>query len=197
MISTPVISSAFPREAAADVLAHQLRVFRRHEIGELAPDELHAIDADEVRELPVGVHDHFAVHQNRFVNALAELGERRRRGRAVALRPAGGAGEQVVDGADQGGDFRPAALEVHPPRQLPVARAALQLLRQPRERTQRPALQPIQHQGQSGDEREQQAQKPENRHLVLLQAFRLDAPRGSVRHSNWTCSARGLWSRQA
>ena len=34
-----------------------------------------AIDADETRELAVGVQDHVAMHQHRFVNALAQLGE--------------------------------------------------------------------------------------------------------------------------
>src|SRR2546429_4191097 len=52
------LGGRFPGEAAADVLAHQLGVFRRHQIREAPPDELHAIDADQARELPVGVQDH-------------------------------------------------------------------------------------------------------------------------------------------
>ena len=118
MISTPVISSAFPlsystrveaisrrltcackpdhvdlvalggrlaRQAAADVLADQLGVLRRHQVRQAPPDELDAIDADEAGELAVGVQDHFAVHQHRLVDAIAEVGKQLRGLERLAL----------------------------------------------------------------------------------------------------------------
>ena len=63
------------RQAPAQILADQLGVFGRHQIGQTPVDELDAIHADEARELAVGVEDHFAMHEHRFVDPLAELGE--------------------------------------------------------------------------------------------------------------------------
>ncbi len=68
------------REAAAQVLGDELRVFRRHQVREPAVDEIDAIRADEARELAVRVEDDVAMHEHRFVNALAELGEEFRAG---------------------------------------------------------------------------------------------------------------------
>ncbi len=83
-------------QAAPQVLGHQLRVLGRDQVGQLAIDEVDAVDADETGELAVGVQDHFAMHEHRFVDALAELGEQLRAG-LLAARSARGARQQLVD----------------------------------------------------------------------------------------------------
>jgi hypothetical protein len=65
-----------PGEPAAQVVRHQLGVFGRDQVGEPAIDEIHAIGADETGELAVGVQDDVAMHQHRFVDALAQFGEK-------------------------------------------------------------------------------------------------------------------------
>ena len=67
-----------PGETAAQVFADQLGVFRRDQVRQPAVDEIDAIHADEARELAVGVEDHVAMHEHRFVDPLAELGEQLR-----------------------------------------------------------------------------------------------------------------------
>jgi hypothetical protein len=85
-----------PGEAAAQVLGDQVRIFRRHQIREPAIDEIHAVDADETRELAVRVQDDVAMYQHRFVDALAKFGEQFRTGFFPA-RGARGAQQKLVD----------------------------------------------------------------------------------------------------
>ena len=159
------LGGGFPGEAAADVLAHQLGVFRRHQIRQAASDELHAIDADQARELPVGVQDHLPVQQHCLVNAVAQVGEQSGCLGGIALRAASGAPQQVIDGRDQARDFSLVAAAIQPLGDRPAGGDAQQLLRQLPNAVQLATLQPIEHQEQSGDERQQQAQQPKDRHL--------------------------------
>ncbi len=122
-----------------------------------------AVDADETRELAVGVEDHVTVHEHSFVDALAELGEQSRPG-FLAARGARGTHQQLVDGDAEG-------------LQVQLFLVYLDALRKPfaRQRTldrqgqlcHRPQIAPLeheQHEQQRRHECEQHADQPKNRH---------------------------------
>ena len=153
------------RETRANVVAHQLGVLGRHEIAEPAPDELDALDTYQAGELPVGIQDHVAMDQHRLMNALAEIGEQLG-GRAVAsaLRGCGGARLQLIDRGDERRDLRLVTVHVDASSQVAADRDALQLLEQLFDAPPFATLEPIQHKEESRDEREHEAQQPDNRH---------------------------------
>ena len=100
------------------------------------------------------------------MDAIAQVGEHFWRGaRAVALGLRGGAGQQVVDSGDQCRDFRLVGLQVDSSLQPAANRNPLQLLGKFADAGQLAPLQPVQHEEQRGDEREEEAQQPDDRHL--------------------------------
>jgi hypothetical protein len=71
----------------------------------------------------------------------------------------------MVDGGDQRRDFRLIGAYIDPPFQAAANRDALQLPGQFPNARQLAPLQPVQHEEKGGDEREQEAQQPDDRHL--------------------------------
>ncbi len=151
------LGGGLPGQAPGDVLAHQLRVLRRHQIGQAPSDELDPVDADEAGELAVGVEDYLAVHQHGFVDAVAEVGEEFGRLGGLAVGARSGAGQEVVNCGDQDGDLRLVARHLHAPGEPPANGNALQLLGEFLDASHVAALQRIKHEDQSGDEGEQEA----------------------------------------
>ncbi len=151
------------RQPAADVVADQLGVLRRHQVGELAAHQLDTIHPHEARELPVRVENDVAVDEHRLVNAIAELREQlghARIGLGARRRP----GEQMIDRRDQRGALVSFGLQLDPPVEPPTDRDLLQLLRQFPYASQSAALQDIEHEQDARDQREQEAEEPEDGH---------------------------------
>ncbi len=115
------------REPATDVVVHQLRVFRRHQVGEPAPNQLHTVHAHEARELAVGIQNDVAVNQHRLVDSIAQLGEQLRHPR-IAFRPRRGARQQMVDGRDERRNLRAIGLQLDAPVEASADCDPLQLL---------------------------------------------------------------------
>ena len=88
---------------------------------------------------------------------------------AVALRACGDARQQVIDGGDERGDFRLVALQIDAALQPSADGDALQLLRKLARRS-RISRRCSQYSTRSsvGDEREEKAQQPDDRHLEFL-----------------------------
>ena len=83
----------------------------------------------------------------------------------------------MVDGGDEGGDFGLVAVDLDAPGKAPADGDPLQLLGQLHDALHVAALQRIEHEDQSGDEGEQEAQQPDDRHLRSSYALRLGIPR--------------------
>ena len=146
-------------QPAAQVLGDEIRVLGRDEIGEPTVDEVHAIGADEARELAVGVEDDVAVHEHRLVDALAELGEELRAG-FVAGRAARRAQQQLVDRQAEGLDVELLLIDVDVLRQTLAGHGPLNRQRQLGDRPQVAPLEDEQHEQQRRYEREQHADQP-------------------------------------
>ncbi len=155
-----------PEQPAAQVLGHEIRVLRRDEIGEPAVDQIDAIDADETRELAVGVEDDVAVHEHRFVDAFTELGEEFRAG-LLASRGTRRAQQQLVHGQPERLDVELGfvfGVDVDVMRQALAGHGALNSQRQLGDRPQIAPLEQEQHEKQRRHECEQHAYQPEYRH---------------------------------
>jgi hypothetical protein len=123
------LGSRFTGETAPDVLIHQVRIFRRHEVAQPAAHQLDAVNTDKSRKLTVGVQNDIAVYEHRFVNAIAQVGEQFGRGaRNFALVGGGHARQQVIDGSGEKRDFGLVALQINAPVQTPADRYPLHLL---------------------------------------------------------------------
>ena len=83
----------------------------------------------------------------------------------------------MVDRGAEGGDFGVVGMQLDPSVQASADRYALQLVRKLLHRPHFTALEPIQHQKERCDEREQQAHKAENRHLYSLAGPAVNAHR--------------------
>ena len=152
-------------QAAPQVLGHQVRVFGRDQVREPAIDEVDAVDADETGELAVGVENDVAMHEHRFVDALAELGEQFGPG-LLAARGARHAQQQLVDRDAERlrVELGFLGVDVDALRQTLARQRALHAQGQLRDRPQIAPLKQEQHEQQRRHECEQHTDQPKNRH---------------------------------
>ncbi len=64
-----------PGQPPADVAVDELGILGRHQVAQLAADQLDAVHADETRKLAVGIQNGIAMDEHRFVDAVAQLAE--------------------------------------------------------------------------------------------------------------------------
>ncbi len=145
----------------ADVAVDELGIFGRHQVAQLAADQLDAVHADETSKLAVGVQNDIAMDEHRFIDTVAQLAEQLRHcGARLAVADGGSACQQMIDRGGERGNFRTVGLQFQAPGEPAANGDPLQLLRELLDAVQGATLQPVKHEDDARDQREQEAQQP-------------------------------------